>query len=47
MRNGLDPYTPGEPLYECMGCGSRSSGGTGGTCEDCGGALKNIAISQE
>jgi rRNA maturation endonuclease Nob1 len=47
MHNRLDPYTPGEPLYECMDCGNRSAGGTGGTCEDCGGTLKNIAVPRE
>lgn len=47
MQNGIDPYTPEEPLYECLECGGRSTDGTGGTCEDCGGAVKNIAIARE
>jgi hypothetical protein len=47
MQNGLDPYTPDEPLYECMDCGSRLAGGSGGSCGDCGGTLKNIAVPRE
>jgi len=47
MQNGLDPYTPDEPLYECMDCGGRHSGGIGGSCGDCGGTLKNIAVPRE
>jgi rRNA maturation endonuclease Nob1 len=47
MYDGIDPYTPAEPLYECLGCGERSVGGNGGSCGDCGGTLKNIAVSRE
>ena len=47
MQDGIDPYTPGEPLYECADCGSRSVGGTGGTCPDCGGTLRNITVPRE
>jgi rRNA maturation endonuclease Nob1 len=47
MHDGIDPYTAEEPLYECMDCGSRLSGGTGGRCEGCGGTLKNIAVPRE
>jgi DNA-directed RNA polymerase subunit RPC12/RpoP len=47
MQNGLDPYTPEEPLYECMDCGGRLTGGSGGSCADCGGTLKNIAVPRE
>jgi rRNA maturation endonuclease Nob1 len=47
MQNGLDPYTPEEPLYECLDCSSRSAGENGGACGDCGGTLKNIAVPRE
>lgn len=47
MPNGLDPYTPGEPIYECLECGNRSVDGTGDACPDCGGTVKNIAVPRE
>ncbi|PSQ12859.1 hypothetical protein BRC93_00875 [Halobacteriales archaeon QS_5_70_15] len=31
-------------MYECTECGGRLPGGGGGTCGDCGGTLKNIAV---
>lgn len=47
MHDGIDPYTPEEPLYECLDCGERSSSGSGGSCGACGGTLKNIAVPWE
>lgn len=47
MHNGIDPYTPEESLYECFDCGDRTAGGTGGSCTDCGGTVKNIAVPRE
>ncbi|MDX1746479.1 MAG: rubrerythrin-like domain-containing protein [Halobacteriales archaeon] len=47
MLNRIDPYTPDEPMYECLDCGGRSSGGTHGPCSDCGGTVKNIAVPRE
>jgi hypothetical protein len=47
MHNGIDPYKPEEPLYECLDCGDRSAGGVRGPCEGCGGTLKNIAVPRE
>ena len=47
MHDGIDPYTPGEPLYECLECGVRSAGPTDGPCGDCGGTVRNIAVPRE
>ncbi len=47
--NRSDPYEPsGEYLYECQGCGARVWAEERlGTCEECGGVLKNLAVPRE
>lgn len=47
MQKFSDPYTPDEAVYECHQCGHRVEGGSGGTCPQCGGGVKNIAVARE
>ncbi|WP_148860093.1 rubrerythrin-like domain-containing protein [Natronococcus pandeyae] len=42
-----DPYRPGEPHYECLGCGYRGRPELGERCPECNGQLRNIAIPRE
>jgi hypothetical protein len=43
----FDPYTPLEPCFECPGCGYRERTDRLGSCPDCGGQLRNIAVGRE
>ncbi|QZP38101.1 rubrerythrin-like domain-containing protein [Halobaculum magnesiiphilum] len=46
--NDIDPYTPSEGVFECLGCGTRTrSNSHPGTCPECDGAVRNIAVSRE
>ena len=42
-----DPYDPDESYHECMDCHSRVAGEGGGDCPECGGPLRNLAVSRE
>ncbi|WP_255149693.1 rubrerythrin-like domain-containing protein [Halorarius halobius] len=43
----VDPYDPGDPMYECFDCGHRVDGGYQGRCPECSGGVRNIAVSRE
>ncbi|PSQ05557.1 hypothetical protein BRC97_08870 [Halobacteriales archaeon QS_6_71_20] len=46
--NDIDPYSSSEGLFECVGCGSRQRAASRpGECPDCGGEVRNIAVSRE
>ena len=47
--NRSDPYDPpGEYLYECWECGERVwTEEPTGTCGECGGTVKNLAVPRE
>ncbi|SHH60790.1 rubrerythrin-like domain-containing protein [Halobaculum gomorrense] len=46
--NDIDPYSPSEGLFECLGCGARTrTNSHPGTCPECDGAVRNIAVSRE
>jgi predicted nucleic acid-binding Zn ribbon protein len=47
--NREDPYDrPSGYLYECLECGARSwTDERVGTCADCGGELRNLAVPRE
>ncbi|WP_335343084.1 rubrerythrin-like domain-containing protein [Halomontanus rarus] len=43
-----DPYTPERKYYECRDCGYRTTGtDKPGSCPECDGLVKNIAVPQE
>jgi len=44
----IDPYSAAGGLFECVDCGGRTeSERNPGTCSDCGGEVRNIAVSRE
>jgi len=46
--NDIDPYSPSEGVFECLGCGGRTrSNSHPGTCPECDGTVRNIAVSRE
>jgi len=43
-----DPYTPEKSRYECVECLNRvTTDDTVGTCPECGGRMKNVAVPRE
>lgn len=43
-----DPYRSDEPYHECMDCHNRvGADDGGGLCPECGGPLRNLAVSRE
>lgn len=43
-----DPHSRDEPYYECLDCCTRyRSDEQGRVCPDCGGYLKNIAVTRQ
>ncbi len=43
-----DPYSPEESYHECMDCHNRVAADEGGgLCSECGGPLRNLAVSRE
>ncbi|MFP8952372.1 rubrerythrin-like domain-containing protein [Natrialbaceae archaeon A-arb3/5] len=42
-----DSYTPDRSYYECHECGYRERAETLGSCPDCDGRTRNIAVSRE
>nr|WP_299263712.1 rubrerythrin-like domain-containing protein [Halorientalis sp.] len=46
--NGIDPYKPGESVYECVSCSRQiRTDGHLSSCEECGGEVRNIAVPRE
>ncbi|WP_435065456.1 rubrerythrin-like domain-containing protein [Halobaculum sp. EA56] len=46
--NDIDPYEASGGLFECVDCGGRTEAeSTPGTCQSCGGEVRNIAVSRE
>ncbi|MWG35722.1 rubrerythrin-like domain-containing protein [Halomarina oriensis] len=44
----VDPYTPGEAVFECVDCQHRTASSEHvGSCPECGGTIKNIAVARE
>lgn len=44
----VDPYSPSDGYFECVGCGYRESGSDRLTsCPECDGAVRNIAVPRE
>lgn len=43
-----DPFTTDAYRYECPGCGARTRADQPlGSCPDCGGSVRNIAVPRE
>ena len=42
-----DPYTPDRSYYECRDCGYRETSESLGSCPECGGRTRNIAVARE
>jgi len=46
--NRSDPYSPDESCYECRSCGARTvTDGHLGSCPECDGDVRNIAVPRE
>lgn len=44
----VDPYTPAKGYFECVDCGHReTSDDRIGTCPNCDGDVRNIAVARE
>ncbi|WP_418281979.1 rubrerythrin-like domain-containing protein [Halorubrum sp. DTA98] len=46
--SSIDPYSPSTGYFECLDCPYRESSGARITaCPNCGGDVRNIAVSRE
>ena len=42
-----DPYAPERSYYECRDCGYREASESLGSCPECDGRIRNIAVARE
>ncbi|WP_226483019.1 rubrerythrin-like domain-containing protein [Natrinema amylolyticum] len=42
-----DPYTPDRSYYECRNCGYREATDSLGSCPECDGQTRNLAVPRD